>query len=228
MFDDEKEEQEATFAELFEADPTTPEKDFRLGDTVSGSVVKISGESIFIELGGKSEGVAEAAEFLDKEGNLTVSIGDQLELKVASIADVITLSKALKVRGPDALEVLRDARSSMLPVEGRVSAVTKGGLEVTISGVRAFCPISQVDLGYCENPEEHVGAKYNFRIIEFKEGGKNIVVSRRAVLEEEREQIARETLANVRPGVELEGEITRIADFGAFVDIGGVDGMVHI
>ena len=106
MFDDEKEPQEPTFAELFEADPTTPEKDFRLGDTVSGSVVKISGDNIFIELGGKSEGVAEAAEFLDKEGNLTVNVGDQLELKVASITDVITLSKALKVKGPQDLEVL--------------------------------------------------------------------------------------------------------------------------
>ncbi len=228
MFDDEKEEQEATFAELFEADPTTPEKDFRLGDTVTGSVVKISGDSVFIELGGKSEGVAEAAEFLDKEGNLTVEVGDQLELKVASITDVITLSKALKVKGAQALEVLQEARASMLPVEGRVAAVTKGGLEVDISGVRAFCPISQVDLGYCENPEEHIGCKYNFRIIEFKDRGKNIVVSRRAILEEERERIARETLANVKPGVELEGEVTRIADFGAFVDIGGVDGMVHI
>ena len=228
MFDDEKEREEPTFAELFEADPTTPEKDFRPGDTVTGSVVKISGENIFIELGGKSEGVAEAAEFLDKEGSLTVSVGDRLELKVASIADVITLSKALKVKGSEALELLRDAQASMLPVEGRVAAVTKGGLEVSISGVRAFCPISQVDLGYCENPEEHVGCRYNFRILEFKERGRNIVVSRRALLEEERERIARETLANIRPGDKLEGEVTRIADFGAFVDIGGVDGMVHI
>jgi small subunit ribosomal protein S1 len=228
MFDDEKETEEPTFAELFEADPATPEKDFRPGDTVTGSVVKISGESIFLELGGKSEGVAETAEFLDKEGNLTVGVGDRLELKVASIADVITLSKALKVKGAEALELLRDAQANMLPVEGRVSAVIKGGLEVSISGVRAFCPISQVDLGFCENPEEHVGCRYNFRILEFKERGKNIVVSRRALLEEERERIARETLANIRPGVELEGEVTRIADFGAFVDIGGVDGMVHI
>ena len=228
MFDDEKEQKEPSFADLFEADPTTPEKDFRLGDTVSGTVVKISGENVFIDLGGKSEGVADAAEFLDKEGNLTVNVGDRLELKVASIADVIALSKALKVKGSQALEVLQEARENMLPVEGRVAAVTKGGLEVNISGVRAFCPISQVDLGYCDNPEEYVGSKYNFRIIEFKERGKNIVVSRRALLEEERERVARETLANIRPGVELEGEVTRIADFGAFVDIGGVDGMVHI
>jgi small subunit ribosomal protein S1 len=228
MFDDENEPQEPTFAELFEADPITPQKDFGPGDTVSGTVVKISGENVFVDLGGKSEGVAEAAEFLDKEGNLTVHVGDRLELKVASVSDVISLSRALKVRGAQALEVLRDAHASMLPVEGRVAAVTKGGLEVTISGVRAFCPISQIDLGYCENPEEHVGSRYNFKILEFKERGKNIVVSRRALLEEERERIARETLAGIKPGLELEGEVTRLADFGIFVDVGGVDGMVHI
>jgi small subunit ribosomal protein S1 len=226
--DEEKEKQEPTFAELFEADPTTPEKDFRLGDTVSGQVVKIGSENIFVELGGKSEGVAEAAEFLDKDGNLTVEVGDRLELKVASVTDVIVLSKALKVRGSQALEVLQDAHASMLPVEGRVAAARKGGLEVDISGVRAFCPISQIDLRYCENPEEHIGSRYTFRILEFKEKGRNIVVSRRALLEEERERIARETLSSLRPGVECEGQVTRLADFGVFVDIGGIDGMVHI
>ena len=228
MTDEEKESKELTFAELFEADPTTPTREFRPGDAVAGEVVKISGGNIFIDLGGKSEGVAEATEFLDKEGNLTVKVGDRLEIKVASVTDVIELSKALKVRGSQALDVLRDARANMLPVEGRVAAVTKGGLEVNISGVRAFCPISQIDLGYCENPEVHIGSRYTFRILEFRERGRNIVVSRRALLEEERERIARETLADLKPGAELEGEVTRVADFGAFVDIGGVDGMVHI
>jgi small subunit ribosomal protein S1 len=228
MVDEEKEPEEPTFAELFEANPATPDKDFQLGDTVSGEVVKISQESIFIELGGKSEGVAEAAEFLDKEGNLTVEVGDRMELRVASVSDVIVLSKALKVRGAQALDVLRDAYESMLPVEGRVTAAKKGGLEVDISGVRAFCPISQIDLGYCENPEEHVGSRYTFRILEFKERGKNVVVSRRALLEEERERTARETLANLKPGEEREGKVTRLADYGVFVDIGGIDGMVHI
>ncbi len=228
MFDDEKEKDEPTFAELFEADPATPQREFRPGETASGAVVKISGENVFVDLGGKSEGIAEAAEFLDEEGNLTVQVGDRVELKVASVSEVISLSRALKVRGAQALDVLQDAHANMLPVEGRVTAVRKGGLEVDISGLRAFCPISQVDLGYCESPEDHVGSRYNFRILEFKERGRNIVVSRRALLEEERERIARQTLANIRPGVEVEGEVTRLADFGVFVDIGGVDGMVHI
>ncbi len=228
MVDHENEREEPTFAELFEADPTTPDKHFQPGDTVSGEVVKISGENIFVDLGGKSEGVADAAEFLDEEGTLTVKLGDSLELKVVSVADVITLSKVLKVRGEQALEMIREARASMLPVEGRVVAVNKGGLEVDISGVRAFCPISQIDLGYCENPEEHIGSRYTFRILEVKEKGRNIVVSRRVILEEQRAQVAEQTLAGLKPGVELEGEVTRLADYGAFVDIGGLDGMVHI
>jgi small subunit ribosomal protein S1 len=228
MVDEEKEAKEPTFAELFEANPGTPEREFRAGDTVSGEVVKISNEAIFIELGGKSEGVADAAEFLDKEGTLTVKVGDRLELRVASVSDVVNLSRVLKVRGSQALEMIQDAHANMLPVEGRVAAVRKGGLEVNISGVRAFCPISQIDLTFCENPEEHVGARYVFRILEFKERGRNIVVSRRALLEEERERVARETLATLKPGVEREGQVTRLVDFGAFVDIGGVDGMVHI
>ncbi len=228
--DEEKEKQptEPTFAELFEADPFTPQKDFQPGETVSGEVVKISKESVFIDLGGKSEGVAEAAEFLDKEGNLTVQIGDRLELRVASVSDAIILSRVLKVRGSQALDVLREAYETRMPVEGRVSAARKGGLEVDVSGVRAFCPISQIDLAFCENPEVHVGSRYSFRILEFKERGKNIVVSRKALLEEERERIARETLAALKPGVERDGVVTRLADFGAFVDIGGLDGLVHI
>ncbi len=228
MVDHGDDREEPTFAELFEADPTTPDKHFQPGDAVSGAVVKISGDNIFVDLSGKSEGVADAAEFLDEAGELTVKVGDPLELKVVSVGDVIALSKVLKVRGEQALEMIREARASMLPVEGRVVAVNKGGVEVDISGVRAFCPISQIDLGYCENPEEHVGSRYTFRVLEVKERGRNIVVSRRAILEEQRAEIAEQTLANLKPGVDLEGEVTRLADYGAFVDIGGIDGMVHI
>jgi small subunit ribosomal protein S1 len=113
-------------------------------------------------------------------------------------------------------------------VEGRVTGVVKGGFEVNLSGTRAFCPLGQIDLQFCEKPEEHVGAKYAFRIIEIKERGKDIIVSRRGLLEEEREKKSKETLASLKPGLECEGKVTKLADFGAFVDIGGVEGMVHI
>ncbi len=225
---EEKKPEETSFADLFEANPFTPQEDFRLGDTVTGEVVSISKENFFVSLGGKSEGVVDAAEFLDDEGNLTVELGDRLELKVSSVSDVICLSKGLKIKGANALEILREAFQSALPVEGRVDAVNKGGLEVDISGTRAFCPISQIDMGFCERPEEHIGQRYTFRIQEFKERGRNIIVSRRVLLEEEREKVAQETLAKLEPGQKVTGQVTRLTKFGAFVDIGGIDGMLHV
>ncbi len=151
-----------------------------------------------------------------------------MELKVVSVRKGIHLSKSIKARGAEALEMLRDAQRDQIPVEGRVAAVNKGGFEIDFSGLRGFCPISQIDLGYCERPEEHLNARYSFRITEIAERGKNIVVSRRALLQEEQEKKAQETLASLQPGMELDGKITRLMDFGAFVDIGGIEGMVHV
>ena len=119
-------------------------------------------------------------------------------------------------------------KQDQIPVEGRVTAVNKGGFEIDLSGLRAFCPVSQIDIKYCEKPEEHIGARYQFRIMEIQEKGRNIVVSRRVLLEEEQEKKAKETLAMLKPDVECEGKVTKLTEFGAFVDLGGVEGMVHV
>jgi len=219
---------EPSFEELLKASSEAPGRKLFPGDKVSGKVLKISKDTIFIDLGGKTEGIVDLQEFLDKEGNLTVEQGDWVEMRVASIRDEIHLTKGMKVQGKDTLDMLREAKENLIPVEGRVSGVVKGGFEVNLSGIRAFCPISQIDLAFCEKPEEHVGAKYPFRIVEIKERGKNIVVSRRGLLEEEREKKSKETLAKLNPGLECEGRVTKLTDFGAFVDIGGIEGMVHI
>ena len=221
-------EEEGSFAELFEKSSQTAYGRFSPGDRVTGKIVKVSADTVFIDLGGKSEGTANALEFKDQDGTLTIQEGDEVELRVASVRGGIHLSKAIKARGAEAVEVLRDAFRNQIPVEGRVAAVNKGGFEVEISGLRAFCPISQMELRYCEKPEEHVGARYQFRIMEVKERGKNIVVSRRMLLQEEKERKLQETLAALRPDLELEGQVTKLTDFGAFVDIGGVEGMVHV
>jgi small subunit ribosomal protein S1 len=221
-------EEEGSFAELFEKSSQTAYGRFSPGDRVTGKIVKISADTVFIDLGGKSEGTANAVEFKDQDGTLTIQEGNEVELRVASVRGGIHLSKAIKARGAEAVEVLRDAFRNQIPVEGRVAAVNKGGFEVEISGLRAFCPISQMELRYCEKPEEHVGARYQFRIMEIKERGKNIVVSRRMLLQEEQERKLQETLAALKPDLELEGQVTRLTDFGAFVDIGGVEGMVHV
>lgn len=230
MGDREEHTEEPTFAELFEAAavPLPAAGDLSPGDTVTGEVVKVTQDSVFIDLGGKSEGVADIAEFLDPDGKPAVAVGDRVELRVASVAEGVVLSRTLKLSGSEALEMLRSAQEAGLPVEGRVTGVNKGGVEVDLSGRRAFCPVSQIDLGFCENPAAHVGARYSFRIQEIRDRGRNIVVSRRVLLEEERRKLARETLERLAPGMALEGKVVRLAPFGAFVDLGGVEGMLHV
>jgi small subunit ribosomal protein S1 len=220
--------EEASFEELLKASSEAPGRKLFPGDKVSGKVLKVGKDTIFVDLGGKSEGIADIQEFLGKDSILTVKEGDWVEMRVASIRDGIHLTRGMKVQGPDVLEILRDARENLIPVEGRVSKVIKGGFEVDLSGIRAFCPLSQIDLSFCEKPEDHVGARYPFRIIEIKEKGKNIIVSRRVLLEEEQEKKAKETLARLKPDLECEGKVTRLMDFGAFVDLGGIEGMVHV
>jgi small subunit ribosomal protein S1 len=221
-------EEKESFEELLKASSEIPGRKIFPGERVSGKVVKISKDTIFVDLGKKSEGIAGITEFLDKDGNLLIKEGDFVEMRVASVKDGIHLTRGMKVQGADALDILRDAKENLIPVEGRVSKVIKGGFEVDLSGIRAFCPLGQIDLPFCEKPEEHVGARYPFRIMEIKEKGKNIIVSRRVILGEEQEKKSQETLARLKPGLECEGKVTKMTDFGAFIDIGGVEGMVHI
>jgi small subunit ribosomal protein S1 len=221
-------EEKTSFAELLETGSETTGGKLYLGDTVSGRIAKISKDTVFVDLGGKSEGIADIQEFLDKDGNLSVMQGDWVEMRVSSIRDGIHLTKGIKIQGTDALQILREAQQNLIPVEGRVSGVVKGGFEIDLSGIRAFCPLSLIDLRFCEKPEAHIGARYPFRIMEIKEKGKNVVVSRRVLLEEEQEKKSIETLERLKPGLECEGMVTKLTDFGAFVDIGGIEGMVHI
>ena len=217
-----------SFEELLKASFETPDRKFFPGDKISGKVLKVSKDTIFVDLGGKSEGIADIQEFLDKKGILTIKEGDLVEMRVASVRDGIHLTKGMKVQGPDSLDILREAKENLIPVKGRVKGVVKGGFEIDLSGIRAFCPLGQFGIQYCEKPDEHVGTKYPFRIMEIKEKGKNVIVSRRVLLEEEQERKSKDTLARLKPDLECEGKVTKLADFGAFVDIGGIEGMVHI
>ncbi len=220
--------EEISFEELLKASFETPSRKVRPGERVSGIVAKIGKDTIFVDLGGKSEGTVDIGEFLDDNGNLTVKSGDQVELRVASTKDGIHLTKGMKIIGTDALDLLLDAKENLIPVEGRVSSVVKGGFEIDLSGLRAFCPLSQIDLIFTEKPEDHLGGRYLFRIMEIKEKGRNIIVSRRMLLEEEQEKRSRETLERLKPDLECEGKVTKLTKFGAFADLGGVEGMVHI
>src|SRR4030042_1860461 len=127
--------EEPSFEELLKASFETPGRKFFPGDKVSGKVLKVSKDTIFVELGGKSEGIADIQEFLDKKGNLTVKQGDWVEMRVASLRDGIHLTKGMKVQGPDSLDIVGEAKENLIPIEGRVSGVVKGGFEIDLSGI---------------------------------------------------------------------------------------------
>ncbi len=216
----------------FEQERTPPaRREPRPGDRVRGRVLSIQGDNLFIDLGTKTEGVADVAEFTDADGHLTVAVGDAIELAVSGKdEDSGTLLLGTRhARRAHGSKGLRQAFEEQRPVEGLVTATTKGGLEVELSGVRAFCPASQIDGHFVEDLETFVGQRLPFRITKF-EGGRHpdLVVSRRVLLKEEQRARAAETRARLEVGAVLEGRVSALKDFGAFIDLGGIDGLVHV
>jgi len=203
-------------------------KSFREGDEVVGKVVALGAEVAFVDVGGKGEATIDLEELTEPGGTAQVSVGDTVKALVISTSGGLKLSHKL-ARHAATREALRDAFESGLPVEGRVEEVTKGGFEIRFSGQRAFCPISQIETGYTEDPAIHLGKVYPFRIVEYKQQGKNIVVSRRALLEEEERERAEEVRKLIVPDAVLPGRVVSVRDYGAFVDLGGgIQGLVHV
>jgi len=198
-----------------------------IGQVVKGRVIQISAESVFVDVGGKGEAWIERAELTDDEGKLKVAIGDAVEATVVSTGDEIRLSHKLR-QGAQARQALAVAAQTGIPVEGKVAAVIKGGYEVTVGGLRGFCPFSQMDLRRVETTEEYVGRVLEFRVTTFSENGRNLVLSRRRLLEERAAEMAEETRKKILPGAVLTGTVASLADFGAFVDLGGVQGLVPL
>lgn len=221
-------DQEQSFAELFEASYAGQGEPLNLGDKISARIITIGADSVYFDTGTKIDGVAEKKELLDAEGNFPFKEGDSIDLYVVSkTRSEIVLSRALA--GAGGLEMLQGAKDAGLPVDGRVKETCKGGFSVEIMNRRAFCPVSQIDARYVENPEEYVGKTFPFLITKLEERGRNIVVSRRVLIERERQQATEEFMAAMKPGEELEGTVVRLADFGAFVEIApGLEGMVHV
>ncbi|HXY38361.1 MAG TPA: S1 RNA-binding domain-containing protein [Vicinamibacteria bacterium] len=219
-------EPEEDFAAMFEA--SIQAKRFERGQTIEGEVVAIGPEVAFVNVGGKGEAELDVEELKDKDGTLEVKVGDRIEAMVVSTDGGLTLSRKL-ARGAASLRQLEDAFRAGLPVEGRVERVVKGGYEVRVGGQRGFCPMSQIDVARTATPEAHQGQVYVFRITEWKDGGRNLVVSRRALLEEEQKANADEVLQKVVAGAVLDGRVASVREFGAFVDLGaGVQGLLHV
>ncbi|MCA9661120.1 MAG: S1 RNA-binding domain-containing protein [Myxococcales bacterium] len=226
-------QQDEDFAAMFEAEQ--PRQAARIahrvkvGEQVEGVVVAIGKDNIFVDVGAKSEATISRDQFSDRDGKLKVGVGDRIRARVASAGrHGIELVTALGRRGGVDLAAIDLAHTSGAPIEGTFSKAVKGGLEVEIGGVRAFCPASQVDIGFVRELDPLVGQRVQFKVIEIRDNGRSVVVSRKAVMADERAERARALRDELKVGAELEGTVTSVQPYGAFIDLGGLEGLAHI
>ncbi|MDP8220360.1 MAG: S1 RNA-binding domain-containing protein, partial [Candidatus Stygibacter frigidus] len=200
--------------------------DHHVGDKVTGEIINITDSYIFVTLGGKRDAYADKSEFVDKKGELKYKVGDSLTGYISKYSDTETcISRSLI--GVN-LHILGEAYEQKIPVAGKVISMIKGGLLVDVSGIRAFCPLSQISNKMVPDYKVYLSKEYDFRVIDFAENGKNIVLSRRAILEESEKQQKEMTLSKIQIGDIIKGKVVRLTNFGAFIDIGGLEGLLHI
>lgn len=210
------------FAAMFEASGAMPVRvRYSVGDKVKGTVVAIGPRGVDLELPGQISGVASTEELKE------IAVGDVVDLFVVDTRRGISLAKSLAGAG-GSIELLEQALASGAPIEGRVTGKNKGGFEIDIKGTKAFCPISQIDSAFVEDMDAYLEKTFQFKVTDIREDGRNIIVSRSALLDEARKARADEILHSLQPGATLSGTVTRLADFGAFVDLGGIEGLVHV
>jgi small subunit ribosomal protein S1 len=204
-------------------------KRFAEGEVVTGRIISIDKDHILVDIGYKSEGQIRIQEFKNEEGEITAKLGDSVEVMVEWWDDeeervLLSKEKAANIKIWDAIKKSYDEDGT---VEGVISNRVKGGFSVDI-GVQAFLPGSQADLRPIRNLDELVGQSFEFKILKYNRKRSNIVLSRRAMLEKERESKRAETLASLHDGQVVEGIVKNITDYGVFIDLGGVDGLLHI
>lgn len=214
-------ENEESFAELFEQSLKQERRTVEPGEKVTAEVVQVGADRLYLDLGGGLDGMIELTEFGDEKP----ARGDRVEGFVVRVENrVAVLAKTLG-KGPAARKQLEDSAHTGIPVEGLVTETNKGGFVVEVAGVRCFCPIGQMDLRRIEDPSVWVGQRLNFVVTEWR-SSRDVVVSRRQLLEAEQADKALETRKRLEKGARFEGEVTSVRDFGAFVDIGGLEGLV--
>ena len=223
----ENSQEEEDFAALFEASGKQKDDRVQKDSKITGTIVSVGDEWIFVDVGGKSEGIIAREELLDADGQFNFKIGDPLTAYVVSTREG-EIHLSVKMTAAASEEAVRDAYRSGVPVEGLVTAERKGGYAVTVLGKQAFCPYSQIDLQSSGSPENYVGKRFTFRITEYSERGRNIVLSRRDILEEERAKQVALLRKSLKIGDFVTGTVQNIAGFGAFVDIGGIQGLIPI
>lgn len=215
------------FEKLFQ--DSTKEQDFRVGDVVTGTVVEVQSDYVLVDINYKSEGLIPINEFRMVDGVRQVKVGEQVEVLIDRIENengMIALSKDKADMMRAWTDISKAAENEEI-IEGTVVAKVKGGLSVDI-GVKAFLPGSQIDLRPVRNMDVYLGKKYKFKVIKFNKKRGNIVLSRRAILETERDSLKAQTADTMKEGATVLGLVKNITDYGAFIDLGGLDGLLHI
>jgi small subunit ribosomal protein S1 len=219
-------EQGESFAKLLEK---SANKSARLapGQKVKSRVVSISGDFAYIDIGGKSEGVIDLEEFREKDGSLRIKEGQDIEAFFLSVQNGIRKLTTL-VNGYSAIELksIQGAYEAGLPVNGEVKREVKGGFEVQVGGVRCFCPHSQIDMKGGREGGIYLGQMFPFQVLEYEEEGRNIILSRRVLLEKEKQAVIERLKETLKEGAEITGRVSSLQKFGAFVDIGGMEGLL--
>ncbi len=205
-------------------------KNFDSGDIVKGKVIGIRDKDVFVDIGYKSEGVINIKEFTDENGNVTIKIGDEVEALFFNKTDedgfeILSKTAADRIRG---WKKVLAAYNNKETIKGTIKSLVNGGFTVNIDGFLAFLPGSQVELHPIKNYPSYVGKEFEFKIVNVNENKKNAVLSRKALLEEQKKQQEKELWDKIQEGAVLNGKVKNITDYGVFVDLGGVDGLVHI
>ena len=219
-----------SFAELFEASIEETGLDIERGSVITGTVVAIDSDWITVDTGLKSEGIVAREEFLSEEGELEVEVGDTVDVVVEAVDNgmgqtLLSREKAKRVETWNFLEKISDNDEI---VKGIISSKVKGGFTVDIGSVRAFLPGSLVDVRPIRDTTHLEGKELEFKVIKLDQKRNNVVVSRRAVMEAENSAEREELLNKLEEGIEIEGIVKNLTDYGAFVDLGGIDGLLHI
>lgn len=202
--------------------------EIKKGDVVEAPVVSITDQFLIMNLGGKFDAYAEIGEYSDDKGNLTLAVGDLLKGYVVDQNEQgYVVGKSLTKQYVDK-QSIRDAYEKKIPVQGKVYSVTKGGFNVDILGARAFCPISQIAARPVEDTTVFIGKSMDFMVIECSENCRRIVVSHRQLAEMEVAEAKAEALTRLSEGDIVNGKVMRMTSFGAFVDIGGIEGLMHV
>lgn len=226
--DDDKSNNANDFASMFENSLQSVGKTLKVGDRIKGEILTLGKEEIFVSTGTVEDGRVLRTDLMDYPAAKDWKVGDKVDLFVTQMRKgQIFLSP--KPTSKNVAEDLEDAFDMELPVEGRVSEVVNGGFRVAFGGVTAFCPISQMDSRRIEQPEEYLNKKFEFKITQFDKRGRNIVVSRRKLLDEQKDMAQAGFQEDFKAGDVVDGEVRRVEKFGAFVEVApGIEGLAHI